>query len=211
MPDKLVLRYHDSVIHESDLKLLEGRNWLNDSLISFWFEHLSQDVFFGRSDLLFVSPEVTQLLKMGDPKELPVFLDPLNARYRRYIFLPVNNHSSLVSSGGSHWSLLVYSKYDEKWFHYDSQRGSNYRDARCLVHRVNSYLDKFRCASARLQDAQCTLQDNSYDCGAFVMVYAQRLAEMASRGLDLSSCYVERCEANRMRETIRALIYRLGR
>ncbi|KAB7493853.1 Mediator of RNA polymerase II transcription subunit 31, partial [Armadillidium nasatum] len=209
MPDKIILRFYDSIIHESDLKLLEGRNWLNDSLISFWFEHLHHNVFYGRSDLLFISPEVTQLIKMGDQCELPLFLDPLNARYRRYIFLPVNNNSSLVSSGGSHWSLLVYSKYDQKWFHYDSQKGSNYRDARSLVYRINSYMNRY--SSATLEDAECSQQDNSYDCGAFVMLHAQKVAENATKSLDLGTCLVQRSEAYKMREVIFDLINRLKR
>ncbi|KAL7639374.1 UNVERIFIED_CONTAM: hypothetical protein RMT77_009875 [Armadillidium vulgare] len=204
MSDKVVLSYYDSLIHASDLKLLEGRNWLNDSLISFYFEYLCHDVYKGASSYLFISPEVTQLLKMGDPSELPLFLDPLNAKEKSHIFLPVNDNSSFVSSGGSHWSLLVFSKSDHKWYHYDSQRGSNYRDARCLVERINKYLKKDDLAP--LVDATCTQQDNSYDCGAFVMIYAERLSEMASKGEDISCCFVQRQEANKIRETVLALV-----
>lgn len=209
MGDRVVLSYHDCLIHESDLRLLEGRNWLNDSLIAFWFEHLTHEVFCETSRLLFVSPEVTQLIKMGDPKELPIFLDPLDARFKDHIFLAVNDNSSVIASGGSHWSLLIFSKYDNKWYHYDSQRGSNYPDARCLVQRINSYLD--RPIPATLVDAQCTQQDNSYDCGAFVMTYAYRAAEQAVKGLALGTCYVDRLEANRMRELIKSLVYSLKR
>ncbi|XP_071540551.1 sentrin-specific protease 8-like [Panulirus ornatus] len=207
MGDRVILSYHDCLIHESDLRLLEGRNWLNDSLISFWFEHLQHDVFRGRSRLLFISPEVTQLIKMGDANELPIFLNPLNARYKDNIFLPVNDNSSVIASGGSHWSLLVYSRDDNKWYHYDSQRGANFRDARCLVQRINSYLD--RDIPATLVDANCTQQDNSYDCGAFVMTYAQRAAEQAIKGTTLGTCYVDRQEANRMRDQIKSLVYSL--
>lgn len=207
MGDRVILSYHDSLIHESDLRLLEGRNWLNDSLISFWFEHLQHELFGGMTRLLFVSPEVTQLIKMGDAQELPIFLDPLEARFKDHIFLAVNDNSSVISSGGSHWSLLVYSRYDRKWYHYDSQRGSNHRDARCLVHRINTYLD--RELPAPLVDANCTQQDNSYDCGAFVMIFAHRAAQQAVEGAVLGTCYVERQEASQMRELIKSLVYGL--
>ncbi|KAK7082895.1 SUMO1 sentrin specific peptidase 8, partial [Halocaridina rubra] len=204
MGDRVILSYHDCLIHESDLRLLEGRNWLNDSLIAFWFEHLQHEVFGGISRILFISPEVTQLIKMGDPNELPIFLDPLEARFKDHIFLAVNDNSSVIASGGSHWSLLIYSKYDNKWYHYDSQRGCNYKDARCLVTRINSYLE--RAIPATLVDAQCTQQDNSYDCGAFVMTYAYRAAEQAVKGLALGTCHVDRLEANRMRDLIKSLV-----
>lgn len=205
MGDKVVLSYYDSLIHESDLRLLEGRNWLNDSLISFWFEHLVHEAFPFRHRLLFISPEVTQLIKMGDPRELPVFLDPLDAKFKDYIFLPVNDNSSMVASGGSHWSLLVFSKFDNKFYHYDSQRGSNYRDARMLVQRFNTYLG--RDIPATLVDANCTQQDNSYDCGAYVMIYALKAAELAVKSMALGTCYVDRQEANKMRELIKSLVY----
>ena len=207
MADRVVISYHDCLIHESDLKLLEGRNWLNDSLISFWFEYLTHEVFCDCSRLLFISPELTQLIKMGDANELPLFLDPLGAKHKDTIFLAVNDNSSLVASGGSHWSLLVYSKYDSKWYHYDSQRGSNYRDARCLVNRINNYLE--RDVPATLVDAHCTQQDNSYDCGAFVMIFAKHAANQALKSLELGNCYIERQEANRMRDLIKTLVCRL--
>lgn len=204
MGDRVVLSYHDCVIRESDLSLLEGRNWLNDSLISFWLEHLQHVDFGGNSRLLFISPEVTQLIKMGDPNELPLFLGPLEAQYKEYIFLPVNDNASACASGGSHWSLLVYSKYDAKWYHFDSQRGSNYMAASRLVRRMNTYLG--RDIPATLVEVTCTQQDNSYDCGAFVMIYAQRAAQMAVKSLPLGTCIVDRQEANHMRNVIRNLV-----
>jgi len=208
MGDRVILSYHDCVIRASDLSLLEGRNWLNDSLISFWLEHLQHEDFGGSTRFLFVSPEVTQLIKMGDPNELPIFLDPLEARHKEYIFLPVNDNASVCASGGSHWSLLVYSKYDSKWYHFDSQRGSNYSAASRLVHRLNTYLNRDNPATrvATLIDANCTQQDNSYDCGAFVMIYAQRAGQMAMKSLPLGTCMVDRQEANHMRNIIRNLV-----
>ena len=36
--DPIVLSYHDSLLRQSDVALLEGSNWLNDRIIGFFFE-----------------------------------------------------------------------------------------------------------------------------------------------------------------------------
>lgn len=38
MADEVVLSFHDSLLRESDLSLLEEGRWLNDRLIGFVFE-----------------------------------------------------------------------------------------------------------------------------------------------------------------------------
>ena len=202
--DRIVLNYHDTTIRDSDMSSLDGHNWLNDPIISFWLEHLNHVVCNGNTRLLFVSPAVTQLIKIGDVNDIPTILDPLGARHKEYIFLPVNDNVSACEAGGSHWSLLVFSKQDAIWYHFNSQRKSNNKDANQLVTRLNTYLN---CDTRNsLVDAICTQQDNSYDCGAFMMLYAQMTAQRAIKNLPLGSCNVQRQEATNMRNTTRNLI-----
>uniref|UniRef100_A0A6A7FMZ5 Sentrin-specific protease 8-like n=1 Tax=Hirondellea gigas TaxID=1518452 RepID=A0A6A7FMZ5_9CRUS len=205
MGERIVLSYHDSLLRESDLELLSGRNWLNDALIAFWLEYIQHTLFPDQARVLCISPEVTQLLKLGDRSELSIFLDPLEANHKDYILLPVNDNNSTVSSGGSHWSLLVFSRFDSKWYHYDSQRGSNYRDARVLVQRINRYLER----DAVLVDATCTQQDNSYDCGAFVMLNAQHAAQAAAAGTALGTNCLPRYRAAEIRQTLADVVQQL--
>ena len=205
MGDRIVLSYHDSLVRESDMELLTGRHWLNDNLIAFWMEYIQRSLFPDQTRVLCISPEVTQLLKLGDQAEINIFLDPLEANFKDYILLPVNDNMSTVASGGSHWSLLVFSRLDSKWYHYDSQRGSNYRDARCLVQRINRYLER----EAVLVDATCTQQDNSYDCGAFVMLNAQHAANAANKRAVLGTNCLPRYHANEMRLILKDIITQL--
>ena len=202
--DQIILSYHDSTIRESDLSTLDGQNWLNDPIISFWFEYLQHVEFDGNTRLLFLNPAITQFIKMGDTKDFPMVLDPLGVKHKEYIFLPVNNNASADKAGGSHWSLLVYSKQDAIWYHFDSQRRSNDKDASQLVARLNMYLN---CDTPNsLVDAFCSQQDNNYDCGAFVMKYAQIVAHRAVKGLPIGTCKVNRREANQMRRKVRILV-----
>jgi Ulp1 family protease len=53
--EKMVLSYHDSVIYEGDLKILKSDcEWLNDRVLSFYFEYLSKAVYEDEKDFLFI-------------------------------------------------------------------------------------------------------------------------------------------------------------
>ena len=61
MADRVVLDYKNSLLKESDIKLLQGSNWLNDTLIGFWFEYLEYEVFNDKS-LCLISPGKNRVL-----------------------------------------------------------------------------------------------------------------------------------------------------
>lgn len=44
-PNRMVLSYYDTLLRESDVKLLMRPRWLNDQIISFYLEYLEQCVF----------------------------------------------------------------------------------------------------------------------------------------------------------------------
>jgi sentrin-specific protease 8 len=57
--DKIVLSYHDSCLYESDVDILKSNSaWLNDRIISFYFEYLQYDVFQNEK-LLFIGEILT--------------------------------------------------------------------------------------------------------------------------------------------------------
>lgn len=106
-----VLSYNESLLRKSDVDLLKGPHWLNDTIISFYFEYLEIECFKGDKKLIFVSPEVTQCIKISPLRELKIFLDPLvNEKVNpKFIFFALNDNEQTEYSGGSHWSLLAYS------------------------------------------------------------------------------------------------------
>merc|ERR1712062_729989 len=159
--DELILSYNDSVIRQSDLKLLVGPHWLNDRIISFFFEYLYDKEFDQTDKLVFISPEVSQFLKMAHKKELSV--------------LPVNNSDDPERPGGSHWSLLMFSMQAKEFFHFDSSSGLNKEAAKQLAFRTHSYLqsklgDNF---SFRIKEVPVLQQGNGYDCGVHLLCNAQ--------------------------------------
>ena len=202
--DKVNLSKYDMVIDESDIMLLTGSNWINDTIITLWMKHLQQ-VDHGNNDkVLFVLPTITQLLKIGDTKDIDKTLDSIEAWWKDYIILPVNDNNSVNKEGGSHWSLLIFSRPDNTWYHYDSNQGSNIRHAHRLVNRVNKYLSPE--ITPTLVERKCTQQNNSYDCGAFAMVFAQIAGRRAIKGEPMDNCIVDRTEATKIREKVYELI-----
>lgn len=91
--DGTVLSLGDALIRESDLNLLTGPFWLNDRIISFYFEYLHLHKFDSANGVCFISPEVSQFLKLANFVEIPIFLEPLKLELKDVVLLAVNNAS----------------------------------------------------------------------------------------------------------------------
>ncbi|CAN9506574.1 unnamed protein product [Ophioblennius macclurei] len=176
--DPVVLSFQDSLLRRSDVSLLEGPCWLNDQVIGFAFEYFAAERFrVLREALIFISPEVTQFIKCAlCPDELAVFLEPLDLASRRWVFLAVNDNSS-QTAGGTHWSLLLYHHASNRFAHYDSQNGSNSLHARRIAAKLEPFLGAGR--KPPFVEEDCPPQQNSYDCGMYVICIAEALCEKA--------------------------------
>ncbi len=138
--DPVVASLGDALLRESDVSLLRGPHWLNDRVIGFYFEHLHQRKFESSDRLCFISPEVSQFLKLVSAREIPVFLEPLGLEAKEVIVMAVNNAMDPDSPGGSHWSLLLFSRQALTFFHLDSSGCLNDMDARLLAKKLYDFL-----------------------------------------------------------------------
>lgn len=138
----IVLSFHSILLHQSDIHLLNGPYWLNDTIISFYFEYLEKKTFKNAKELLFVSPEVTQCIKMVQEDEIATFLEPLEISKKQFVFFALNDNDTPDMAGGSHWSLLVYSKPEACFYHLDSSYVSNHKAAWELASHLIPYLSK---------------------------------------------------------------------
>lgn len=175
--NKVVLSFHETLLRNSDVDLLRGPYWLNDQIISFYFEYLENVIYPDEKNFLFVSPEVTQCIKIVPSNEVDVFLTPLNAHEKNYIFFPLNDND-IDSAGGSHWSLCVYSKRQKQFFHYDSSNVANSTNCRHFVYGIRSSLN---CSQVQLTNVHCLQQTNGYDCGIHVICMTEQLCEHIRR------------------------------
>lgn len=172
----LALNYEACCLYLSDVDLLKGPHWLNDQIISFYFEYLEKMVLPEHSDrFLFVSPEVTQCIKFA-PDDVALFLEPLRAHEKDFLFFALNDNLQVERAGGSHWSLLVYSRPENCFFHFDSSYGTNINHANLLV---NILMRALHVPNARAKEASCLQQFNSYDCGIHVLCTTDLLCRTA--------------------------------
>ncbi|XP_012282015.1 sentrin-specific protease 8-like [Orussus abietinus] len=174
--EEVILSYYDYLIRQRDVDLLQGPRWLNDTILGFYFEYLNRTS--SSKDIFFISPELTQLLKMTGPEDYSAFLDPLDISQCKILCFALNDCSSKDSVGGSHWSLLVFSRREEKCFHFDSSKGMNQRIARLFSKKIIRYsLDK---EADNYVESDCPQQDNGYDCGLFVLCFADLISKSHS-------------------------------
>lgn len=168
MADEICLNYHNSLLRKSDVDLLQEGKWLNDKVIGFWFEYLEHDIYTDDNSVCLIGPEVSQFIKLGSPEESVLFTEPLNLRDKLFILLPINDSVSFDSPGGSHWSLLVYSKPEDRYYHFDSMGGSNSDHAKRAARNM-------QISNGRVIETKCAQQHNSYDCGVYVCCFTEHI------------------------------------
>lgn len=153
----------------------------------------------------FLDPDTVQLLKFADAKEI---LAPLELKSTDLIFFPVNDNET-NSCGGSHWSLLIY--LNGKFIHYDSGLGMNQNEARKLAENFapvvgigenfvpvagikgnfapvagnkgnfDPVVGEKSLESFEFLTPSCPQQNNGHDCGIFVIMFSEKIAEEFSK------------------------------
>ncbi|XP_046435722.1 sentrin-specific protease 8 [Neodiprion fabricii] len=184
--NSIVLSYRDSLLRETDVQLLQGPHWINDAVIGFYFEYLGEKMDEQSEGLLFVSPELTQLLKLTDPSDYGMLLEPIRAKSRSFVFFPLNNCDDKESPGGTHWSLLVYSKLERICFHFDSSKGMNSQVARNFATSIADYFGIKRLGS--YLEVDTPQQSNGYDCGLYVLCTTELVAIHAASKSQVKGC-----------------------
>lgn len=205
----MVLSYHDTIIYESDVELLEGPHWLNDTIIGFYLEYLEEEVY-GKTMFCFIRPEVTQCLKLSPLSEFPVFLDPLQFKDKNVAVMPLNDCENPNTPGGSHWSLLVFCKTVRTFYHIDSSKGSNYSPAKLLSAKLSEYLELN--GDYEFKTLNSLQQTNSYDCGVFVLCNLDNVLQHLFRHNTLDTLdTIREYQVARKRNDIKQLIINLAR
>lgn len=182
----VVLSFHESLLRKADVDILRGPSWLNDTIISFYFEYLEKKKFRNNPWILFISPEVTQCVKISPENEIGIFLKPLNAHNKNFIFFALNDNEQTEYSGGSHWSLLVFSHHEQVVYHFDSSRGANHSQAVEFGEKILRYFGLVERGS--FVEASCLQQRNGYDCGIHVLCNAEQIAEFVSKYNKIEGC-----------------------
>ncbi|CAN8301150.1 unnamed protein product [Cochlearia groenlandica] len=177
-----ILSYNDVVLRRSDLDILNGPIYLNDRLIEFYFSYLST-VHTSSSTISLIPPSIAfWISNCPDKDTLKDFMKPVKLRDSDLVIFPVNDNANVeLAEGGSHWSLLVYYKETNTFFHHDSLLGLNQRSTKHLFEAVSTYV----CDGGDAAYRECSdtpRQKNGYDCGVYVLAIAKVICEWFSLG-----------------------------
>ncbi|MCA1544340.1 hypothetical protein I6F18_30840 [Bradyrhizobium sp. NBAIM32] len=165
--------------------VLGPTQWLGDEHIQRDYELLAQELQQNNPDLAartrFVDPLIAQMLRSPSKEVAERALGWVRPGTADFLFLPVSDASDTDRhQRGSHWSLLLVDRRDRGRrvaYHYDSTQGYNDRLAAELAGRLD----------ANLQQAPIRQQQNSYDCGVFVLDGTRELVRrLAARRPDLN-------------------------
>merc|ERR1711874_279808 len=79
-------------------------------------------------------PSLSHFIKLGSQEDVEVQLGQSDAISKRHIIFMVNNcDDKLGTREGTHWSLLVYKRSRNTWYHVDSEGGANASHARQIM------------------------------------------------------------------------------
>ncbi|AHY56986.1 hypothetical protein BJS_08610 [Bradyrhizobium japonicum SEMIA 5079] len=166
--------------------MLEDTEWLGD-------EHIDRDYRLQEQDLQRNDPDLAARTRFVNPLIVLNYLGSnddgvVQTEFQRivhddefndtadFLFLPViNANPEDPNNLGNHWSLLFVDRSDRGQpvaYHYDSYRGLNKKHAEHLASRLH----------LRLEPAGMAQQQNTYDCGVFVVDGTRALVRQLEQG-----------------------------
>lgn len=113
---------------------------------------------------------------MSQEDEWKALLDPLHPHDKALVFFALNDNNT-ASVGGTHWSLIVYSRKEDTFYNYDSMNNFNMTTA-LKLHRI---LRKALKSQGDLFLQRCTQQQNAYDCGIHLLSNVENICNFFLR------------------------------
>ena len=182
------IEYKGIKITREDLKSLEGENWITSTALEgflAWLGETMSDVI-KNNKILLIQPSIAQIFQYGDRKSAHEHRNHFNTNEYDWIFYPVQKTSypeTEILDGGLHWSLMIFSKKEHAFYHYDSIRGMNNRGARRMVVNMgdeNDFNDRGQWPA--FYEADCSRQDNNWACGSYLMHFMYRTIKTIGEG-----------------------------
>lgn len=152
--------------------------WMKDDHIKQVFKSYSALVSQTRKDIIFVEPNVTQVLKSTSLYDSLQVLSPLDFDQVNLAFFALSNYNQCNDDTlfknkkpmscqqtiykGAHWSLLIFHRSSQTFYHVDSIKGANSTQARLVAKNVNCDF-KFR-------EIKTVQQVSNFECGLHVLM-----------------------------------------
>ena len=176
--EEIILSTDNCEIKNSDISTLSPHTYLNDLIISFYYEILQKKY---QSDLItLLDPAVSMSIILdnsGNDDNLEdikkcIFL-PLELDKKKFIFAPINDNKKIqYTCSGSHWTLNLVDVDNNVIYYLDSNLG-DVSNAHTFHKKLEKLFGKkFEFIYALQKDKY---QNNSYDCGMFLLGFSEVL------------------------------------
>lgn len=175
MNDKIILQYGDVQINEQEFKTLNDKMPVGDMIIHFHLKSV-QIKYQDRKNYFYAFMPCTVQFIQNYPIEMTKSsFENLNLKLYQYIFFPLSDFSSDLMSA-THWSLLYIdnTKGNMRLKHFDSLNHSNINPAKIFIQKIKQI---FGLENSSVEELKCNHQDNTYDCGVYVMAYIDALLQ----------------------------------
>lgn len=156
-----------------------SNNYVPDDMIQNYFQMIDGNNIMS-SDVAFLSPAVSQALKCLKDSEFAVSI--LELENKSYIFIPVSDSKGVYAVSGQHWSLLLYVKQFNTFFHFDSIKQLNLSSAKKIVEKFSNEAIKSPNSVPSLKAVQSPQQKNGVDCGVYVALAVDWLLKSIKNG-----------------------------
>ena len=189
MSDEVILSTKNCSVTKEDIETLSPHTYLNDLIISFYYE-IIQDRYPGE-DITLLDPAVSMsiILDPNDDNDLEdikecIFL-PLELNKKKFIFAPINDNTKIqYTCSGSHWTLNVVDVDNCTIYYLDSTNG-NVSNAHTSHRRFEKLFGK---KFEFVHGLETQYQTNSYDCGMFLLGFTELVMKyIVNNGMKLAN------------------------
>lgn len=143
----------------------------------------------------------------GRFEDARVLLEPLHPHTKQFLFFPVNDNDR-DKEGGTHWSLLVFSKPENTFYTFDSANNQNKNATTKIIEVLRRVLNCQLAFSILHPSSQ---QRNNHDCGIYVICNVENIMKHILRaGVVRDVAVLDRDIVSRKRGEILELIEALG-
>lgn len=175
--DKILLSYKSICLRQSDIACFENYRYLNDLSISFYYEVLAEKFSRHELDFLLLDPSCVSTIFFDDEiSDLKDCFGALNFESRKVIFIPVNDTTDKYAYGsGNHWALVVYFANSNTFYYLDSMK-SYIKNTNEICRKISLLIGNGERKHPVIEEvAIAKLQQNTFDCGVFVLNFTEVL------------------------------------
>lgn len=151
------------------------------------------------TNTLVLEPTVSHfIMKSESTEDINTLLKDRAADTFAYIMAPVNDRSDDSREGGAHWSLLLYTRETDTYFHLDSMEPMNSKHAERLAARLNGG------NPVNVVQIRCCRQEGSVECGTYVLHFIQMICRRIQNKLPVQGdhCFLQKFSISQIYDDI---------